>query len=65
MLKALLVQLGLAKAPLPVRKYAAFSSVFGTLPVAMFVGYKYRHQIASLVRRFTQHEGVSAAEPAI
>jgi hypothetical protein len=60
MLKTILVQLGLRKAPTPVRTVAALSSLFGTLPVAAFFAWKYRDRIAAMMSRYTH---ASASTP--
>lgn len=52
MIKSLLVFFGLRKAPTPVRKYLAASSVFGAVPTAAYFAWKYRDSIKAGVRRF-------------
>lgn len=66
MIRSLLVFLGLRKAPAPVKKYIAASSVFGAVPTAAFFAWKYRDQIMSGVRRIAPslmpRENVQPAE---
>lgn len=64
MLRSLLVNLGLAKAPAPIRSYVTASSFFGVLPAVAFVGWKYRSQIADFARRLNARRHRVAAAPA-
>ena len=51
LLRSLLVRLGLAKAPTPVRSYLTASSLIGALPAAAFFGWKYRNEIGRFARQ--------------
>lgn len=51
MLKRLLFALGLRKAPVPVQRYVAASSMFGGLPALAYVLFKHRGDVANLLRR--------------
>jgi hypothetical protein len=54
MFKKILITLGLAKAPLPIKSYLVASSFVGTLPALAFVAWKYREKIIPVVRRAKQ-----------
>jgi hypothetical protein len=54
MLRSLLVNLGLRKAPTPVRNYVAASSLFGAMPVAAFFAWKYRDALKHGVQRLSR-----------
>ena len=51
LLRSLLVRLGLAKAPTPIRTYLTASSLIGALPAAAFFGWKYRNEIGRYARK--------------
>jgi len=51
LLRSLLVRLGLAKAPTPIRSYLTASSFAGALPAAAYFGWKYRHEIGRYARQ--------------
>jgi hypothetical protein len=51
MFKKILITLGLAKAPMPVKSYLVASSFVGTLPALAFVAWKYREKIVPVFRR--------------
>lgn len=57
MWKKLLITLGLAKAPAPIRTYFAVSSLVGTIPALAYVAYKHRDKLRALM-----HRGVSQPE---
>jgi hypothetical protein len=59
MFKKLLLALGLAKAPAPIRSYAVASSFVGAPLALAFVAWKYRDKIRPLLQR-AQH---ASAEP--
>lgn len=56
MFKKLLITLGLAKAPAPVRSYFVASSMFGTIPALAFVAWKNRDRIRGLLQRGNAHQ---------
>ena len=56
MLKKILLTLGLAKAPAPVKTYFAVSSLFGAVPALAYVGWKNRDRIRSVFQRATHAE---------
>ena len=51
MLKKILLTLGLAKAPAPIRTYVVASSFVGAVPALAWVAWKNRDWLRSLVRR--------------
>jgi hypothetical protein len=53
MLKKILVMLGLAKAPKPIRSYIVTSSFLGVVPALAWVAWKYRDRIRSLAAQHT------------
>jgi hypothetical protein len=53
MFKRILLALGLAKAPAPVRSYLAVSSFFGAVPALAWVAWKNRDKIRPVVQRVT------------
>lgn len=56
MFKKLLLAVGLAKAPTPVRTYVAASSFFGTIPALAWVAWKNREAIKSGIQRLRGRE---------
>lgn len=65
MLRRLLLALGLAKAPAPVRNYLAVSSFVGTVPALAYVAWKNRSKIAPLLQRATSRGRGQAVPQAI
>ena len=53
MWKKLLITLGLAKAPAPIRTYFAVSSFVGAIPALAYVAYKHRDKLRALMHRST------------
>lgn len=53
MFKRILLALGLAKAPAPVRSYLAVSSFLGAVPALAWVAWKNRDKIRPVVQRVT------------
>jgi hypothetical protein len=51
MLKKLLVMVGLAKAPVPVKSYLAVSSVVGAVPALAWLAWRNRDAIRGTIRR--------------
>lgn len=51
MLKKLLIMVGLAKAPAPVKSYVAVSSLFGAVPALAWLAWRNRDAIRGTVRR--------------
>jgi len=51
LLRKLLISLGLAKAPTPVRLYAAMGGGVGLLPIAGYYAWKNRAKLAGLLGR--------------
>ena len=64
MIKKLLVLLGLAKAPTPVRTYLVASSAVGAVPAALFLAWTYRGTIAPMLRRATPQRSERLPAPA-
>ena len=56
MLKKLLLTLGLAKAPAPIRTYFAASSFVGAVPALAFVAWRNRAQLKALFQRVTHRQ---------
>lgn len=61
MLKKILLTLGLAKAPAPVRSYFAVSSFFGAVPALAYVAWKNRDRLRSVLRRGMAHQQTAQA----
>lgn len=55
MLKKILMAVGIAKSPSPIRKFIGAKAFFGTIPALGYVGWRYRGKIASLFRRGSDH----------
>lgn len=51
MLKKILVMVGLAKAPTPVKSYVAASSLFGAVPAIAWVAWRNRDAIRGAIHR--------------
>lgn len=66
MLKNLLVRLGLARAPAPVRSYF-MASRFGLVPAAAYVGWRYRRELMDVAKkvnaRIRARRSVNVSEP--
>jgi hypothetical protein len=50
MFNKLLMAVGLAKAPSPLRRFLGTKAFIGTVPALAYFGWKYRGHIAELVR---------------
>ncbi len=61
MLKKILLTLGLAKAPAPVRTYFAASSFVGVVPALAYVAWKNRDRLRSMLRRGMAHQQAANA----
>lgn len=64
MFKKLLLTLGLAKAPAPIRSYFVTSSFVGAPLALAYVAWKYRDKIAPVLRRGHVLPAPTAAQPA-
>jgi hypothetical protein len=51
MFKRILLALGLRKAPAPIQRYVAASSIAGGVPAIAYVLFKHRRDLASLLQR--------------
>ena len=65
MFKKLLLAVGLAKAPAPIRTYVAASSFFGTIPAIAGVAWKNREAIKSGIQRLRGRQAAPAPAPAL
>jgi hypothetical protein len=59
MLEKILMTVGLAKGPSPIRKFIGATAFFGTIPALGYLAWKYRGKIKSL---FANNPGESAGE---
>ena len=59
MLKKILMAVGLAKAPSPIRRFVGAKAFFGTIPALGYLGWKYRGKIRGL---FDKNRGESRGD---